>query len=138
MLVHFTLFDVGVRAALLHIAVTMCLFGSIYYMMPRLSSCEWLSSSLISFHFLGAAYGSCMAAGMLLLSGAASGDAILEGGSSFTQVMEIGSSYYWGHSVSFILVLAGYAAFALHFLLMALRIGQPAGEPTLLRGGNAH
>ena len=138
LLVHFTLFDVGVRAALLHIAVTMCLFGAIYYMMPRLSSCEWLSSSLISFHFLGAAYGSCMAAGMLLLSGAASGDAILEGGSSFTQVMEIGSSYYWGHSVSFILVLAGYAAFALHFLLMALRIGQPAGEPTLLRGGNAH
>jgi cytochrome c oxidase cbb3-type subunit 1 len=136
--VHFTLFDAGLRALLLHVSVTMVLFGAIYYMMPRLSDCEWLSSSLISFHFLGAAYGSCMAVVMLLLSGFAVGEAISEGSTSFAQVMEVGASYFWGHSVSFFLVMAGYAAFALHFLLMALRIGQPAGEPTLLRGGSEH
>jgi cytochrome c oxidase cbb3-type subunit 1 len=116
----------------------MILFGAIYYMMPRLSECEWLSSSLISFHFLGAAYGSSMAVGMLLLSGIAAGEAISEGASSFQQVMEVGSSYFWGHSISFVFVLAAHAAFGLHFLLMALKIGQPAGEPTLLRAGSEH
>jgi cytochrome c oxidase cbb3-type subunit 1 len=79
-----------------------------------------------------------MAVVMLLLSGFAVGEAISEGSTSFAQVMEVGASYFWGHSVSFFLVMAGYAAFALHFLLMALRIGQPAGEPTLLRGGSEH
>ena len=137
-LVHFTLFSAGADSVLVHVGVTMCLLGAIYYIMPRLSSCEWLSSSLISFHFLGAAYGSCMAAVMLILNGVASGGAILDGSSSFSQVMEVGASYYWGHSVSFVLVFAGHVVFALHFLLMALKIGQPAGEPTLLRGGSGH
>ena len=135
---RFTLFDFGVHSLLIHVSVTMVLFGAIYYMMPRLSECEWLSSSLISFHFLGAAYGSSMAVGMLLLSGLAAGEAISEGASSFEQVMEVGSSYFWGNSISFLLVLAGHAAFGLHFLLMALKIGQPAGEPTLLRAGSEH
>jgi cytochrome c oxidase cbb3-type subunit 1 len=136
--VRFTLFDAGIHSLLIHVSVTMVLFGAIYYMMPRLSECEWLSSSLISFHFLGAAYGSSMAVGMLLLSGLAAGEAISEGASSFQQVMEVGSSYFWGNSISYVFVMAAHAAFGLHFLLMALKIGQPAGEPTLLRAGSEH
>lgn len=136
--VHFTLFDVGVRALLLRGSATMILFGAIYYIMPRLSGCEWLSSSLISLHFLGSAYGACMGAAMLLLSGLASGSALVDGESTFSQVIELGSSYFWGHTLSFVLLLGGYFLFALHFLLMAARIGQPAGEPTLLQAHNEH
>jgi cytochrome c oxidase cbb3-type subunit 1 len=130
--VRLTLFDVGMRALWMRGVASMVLFGAIYYIMPRLSGCEWLSSSMISFHFLASAYGALMGAAMLVLSGLASGSALSEGDSSFSQVIELGNSYYWGHTLSYALLLAGYFAFALHFLLMAVRIGQPAGEPTLL------
>lgn len=136
--VHFTLFETGLRALLLRGAASMVLFGAIYYIMPRLSGCEWLSSSLISLHFLGAAYGACMGAAMMILSGLASGSALNDADSNFSQVLELGNSYYWGHTLSYVLLLGGYAVFALHFLLMAVRIGQPAGEATLLNSHNEH
>jgi len=117
---------------------TMVLFGAIYDIMPRLSGCEWLSSSLVSFHFLGSAYGSSLGSATLIVSGLAAGSALGDPESSFSQVLELASSYYWGRTLSYILLFAGYLAFALHFLLMAVRIGQPAGEATLLRTQNEH
>jgi cytochrome c oxidase cbb3-type subunit 1 len=79
-----------------------------------------------------------MGSAMLMLSGLASGSILNEADSTFTQVMESGSAYYWGNTISFWILLAAYAAFALHFLLVALRIGQPAGEPTLFRVKRGH
>ena len=136
--VQFTLFDSGVAALLLNGFVTMALFGAIYFIMPRISGCEWLSSTLISIHFLGAAYGTTMGSLMLVFSGLASGAALDAASTTFRQVLEVGSSYYWGRVISFILVGLGYAAFTLHFLLMALRVGQPGGEPTLFRDAHEH
>jgi cytochrome c oxidase cbb3-type subunit 1 len=137
-MVQFTLFDSGVAALLLNGFVTMALFGAIYFIMPRISGCEWLSSTLISIHFLGAAYGTVMGSLMLVFSGLASGAALDAPQTTFRQVLEVGSSYYWGRIISFILVGLGYAAFTLHFLLMALRVGQPGGEPTLFRDAHEH
>jgi cytochrome c oxidase cbb3-type subunit 1 len=136
--VRFTLFESGVQSLLLSGSVSMVLFGAIYFIMPRLSGCEWLSSTLISIHFMGSAYGSCMGGAMLLLSGLASGSILNESDSNFSQVIESGSAYYWGNTISFWILLIAYAAFALHFLLVALRIGQPAGEPTLFRVKRGH
>jgi cytochrome c oxidase cbb3-type subunit 1 len=136
--VRFTLFESGVQTLLLSGSVSMVLFGAIYFIMPRLSGCEWLSSTLISIHFMGSAYGSCMGGAMLLLSGLASGSVMNESDSTFSQVIETGSSYYWGNTLSFWILMVAYAAFALHFLLLALRIGQPAGEPTLFRVKRGH
>jgi cytochrome c oxidase cbb3-type subunit 1 len=116
----------------------MALFGAIYFIMPRISGCEWLSSTLISIHFLGAAYGTTMGSLMLVFSGLASGAVLDAASTTFRQVLEVGSSYYWGRVISFILVGLGYAAFTLHFLLMALRVGQPGGEPTLFRDAHEH
>jgi cytochrome c oxidase cbb3-type subunit 1 len=136
--VRFTLFETGVQSLLLSGSVSMVLFGAIYFIMPRLSGCEWLSSTLISIHFMGSAYGACMGGAMLMLSGLASGSILNEGDSTFSQVIESGSAYYWGNTISFWILLVAYAAFALHFLLVALRIGQPAGEPTVFRVKRGH
>lgn len=136
--VQFTLFEAGVNSLLIHGFVTMSLFGAIYYMMPRLSACEWLSSTLISVHFLGAAYGTGMGALSFLLSGIASGAGLDSPDLNFRQVLELGSAYYWARLISFILLTIGVAAFVLHFILMSLRIGQPAGEATLFRSAEEH
>jgi len=127
-----------VQTLLLSGAVSMILFGAIYFIMPRLSGCEWLSSTLISVHFMGGAYGACMGGFMLVLSGLASGSILNEADSTFSQVIETGSAYYWGNTISYGILWVAYAAFALHFLLVAVRIGQPAGEPTLFRVKRGH
>jgi cytochrome c oxidase cbb3-type subunit 1 len=75
---------------------------------------------------------------MLVLSGLASGSVLAESDSSFSQAIETGSSYYWGHTISYGILWIAYSFFALHFLLVALRIGQPAGEPTLFRVKRGH
>jgi cytochrome c oxidase cbb3-type subunit 1 len=136
--VRFTMFESGVQALLLGGGVSMILFGAIYFIMPRLSGCEWLSSTLVSVHFLGGAYGACMGGAMMLLSGLASGSILNEADSTFSQVIETGSAYYWGNTISYGILWVAYSAFALHFLLVALRIGQPAGEPTLFRVKRGH
>lgn len=136
--VRFTMFESGVQTLLLSGAVSMILFGAIYFIMPRLSGCEWLSSTLISVHFMGGAYGAGMGGFMLILSGLAAGSILNEGDSTFSQVIETGSAYYWGNTISYGILWVAYSAFALHFLLVALRIGQPAGEPTLFRVKRGH
>lgn len=75
---------------------------------------------------------------MMVLSGLASGSILNEADSTFSQVIETGSAYYWGNTISYGILSVAYLAFALHFLLVALRIGQPAGEPTLFRVKRGH
>ena len=130
-IVHFTLFQVGLQDVLLYSFLSMVLFGSIYYITPRLMGCEWLSSSLIKVHFLGAAYGGGLAIASLLLSGIASGTRALDPDAQFSQVIYNLSAYLPGRTMGLIVTTIGHTAFGLHFLLMLLRIGQPAGEPTL-------
>lgn len=136
--VHFTLYPVGVNALLLQGFVGMIVFGAIYFIMPRLSGCEWISSSLIKVHFLFAAYGAAMAGAMLILSGIFAGVDLADSSTSFAQSMQSGSFFYCGRTISSALLLLAYAAFSLHFLLMVFRIGQPEGEATLLKGSNGH
>jgi cytochrome c oxidase cbb3-type subunit 1 len=136
--VQFTLFEAGVHTLLVNGFVSMALFGAIYYIMPRLSACEWLSSTLISAHFLGVAYGTGMGSVSLLLSGTASGAGLDSPDLNFRQVLELGAAYYWARVLSYLLLVGGFSAFALNFLLISLRIGQPAGEPTLFRVSEEH
>jgi cytochrome c oxidase cbb3-type subunit 1 len=107
------------------------MFGAIYYITPRLVGCEWLSSSKISIHFWGSAYGGSFLAALLIFAGVAQGSVLSEPGSTFAQVIQLTGGYFPGISFVWFLVAIGHGIFALHFLLMLLRIGQPGGAPTL-------
>jgi cytochrome c oxidase cbb3-type subunit 1 len=130
-LVHFTPFFTGLQHLMLYGFFSMVIFGATYYILPRLVGCEWLSSSLITFHFYGAAYGGSMVTVMLLLSGLAMGGTLSEPGTTYAQVIDSASFYIAGRTVAWTLVGIGHLIFALHFALMLLRIGQPGGQPTL-------
>ena len=54
---QFTNFSAANSQLMIYGFFSMVMFGSIYYVVPRLVGCEWLSSRMISIHFLGAAYG---------------------------------------------------------------------------------
>jgi cytochrome c oxidase cbb3-type subunit 1 len=136
--VHFTPWVQGQQELLLYGFFSMVIFGAIYYITPRLVGCEWLSSTLIKLHFWGAAYGGGMFIFMLLLTGISMGGALRNPEGLFTQVIGSGLEFISGRMIAFFLVTIGHGLFALHFLLMLLRIGQPGGEPTLFPTHDEH
>ena len=132
-IVHFTQFQNGLTQLMIYSFFSMVIFGAIYYILPRLVGCEWLSSSMISIHFWGAAYGGGLLAMSLLFSGLATGYTLAEPDSAarYIQILETSSPYLVGAIFGWVLIALGHLVFGLHFLLMLLRIGQPGGEPTL-------
>ena len=130
-IVHFTLFQAAYSELVLYSFFSMVMFGAIYYITPRLVGCEWLSSSLIKIHFLGAAYGGGTAIASLFAAGIASGAGLADPEDTFSQVVQYVQFYLPGRVIGLALVTFGHTAFGLHFLLMLLRIGQPAGQATL-------
>lgn len=132
-LVHFTQFSNGQTQLVVYCFFSMVIFGAIYYILPRLVGCEWLSSSMISLHFWASAYGGGLLALSLLVGGLLTGSALSspESESNFVQVMDISTLLLLGRIGGWLMMGAGHLIFGLHFLLMLLRIGQPGGEPTL-------
>jgi cytochrome c oxidase cbb3-type subunit 1 len=135
---HFTPWLEGQQQLLLYGFFSMVIFGAIYYITPRLVGCEWLSSSMIKLHFLGASYGGGMVIVMLLLTGISMGGRMADPESLFPQVIGSSLEYLAGRIIAIFLMTLGHAVFALHFLLMLLRIGQPGGEPTLFPTHDEH
>jgi cytochrome c oxidase cbb3-type subunit 1 len=130
-ILHFTQFQNAQFHLVTYVFYSMVIFGAIYYILPRLVGCEWLSSSMISLHFWGAAYGGGLLVFVLILSGLSSGSALNDPDASFLQSVQIASFYLPGRILALLMIAAGHLVFGLHFLLMLLRIGQPGGEPTL-------
>ena len=128
---HFTFFQSAQTHLLLYAFFSMVMFGAIYYILPRLVGCEWLSSSMISLHFWGSAYGGGMLIVMLGVGGIASGAALADPEAIFSQIITEGAVYYVAGSIAWGMIAIAHLIFAFHFLLMLLRIGQPGGEPTL-------
>jgi cytochrome c oxidase cbb3-type subunit I len=128
---HFTLFSAGVNDILLYSFFSMVMFASIYYITPRLVGCEWLSTTLIKTHFLGSAYGAGLAAAVFIFAGIASGGRAVDPDAQTSQLLYNTFAYLPGRVFALVMVTIGHTAFGLHFLLMLLRIGQPAGQATL-------
>ena len=137
-LLHFTQFGSGQYHLLTYSFFSMVMFGAVYYITPRLVGCEWLSSTLIKFHFWGSAYGGSLLAALLLLSGVSTGVALGDPEATFRQAAQIGQSYYFGQSLAYSILGLGHWIFSLHFLLMLLRIGQPGTQPTRFTKPGAH
>jgi len=130
-IVHFTQFQNGQMQLVIYSFFSMVIFGAIYYILPRMVGCEWLSSSMISLHFWGAAYGGGLLAVTLLISGLMTGTDLADPAVSFKQAMETSTLLMPGRIAAWLMIGAGHLIFGVHFLLMLLRIGQPGGDPTL-------
>jgi cytochrome c oxidase cbb3-type subunit 1 len=118
---------------LLYAFFSMTMFGAMYYIVPRLVGCEWLSASFIRMHFWGAGYGIGFMVLMLIIGG------LVQGGSwndtvSFPQsvgIIGVIRPFLIGKSIAWLLLIVAHLLFCMHFLAMLLRLGQPSGEPTL-------
>ena len=133
---HFTAWTAGQLHLVTMGFFSMVMFGAIYYITPRLTGCEWLSRTFIKLHFFGTAYGAGTIIGMFLFGGLATGFVLNEPTADkmgFYNVSGIANAYMPVKTyIGYVLFGVSQIIFAFHFLLMRLRIGQPAGEPTLL------
>ncbi|MEY5015244.1 MAG: hypothetical protein RIS92_1602 [Verrucomicrobiota bacterium] len=136
--VQLTLAQFGVDLLQYLLGGGLVAWGSVYYLFPRVCGCEWLSSSLISWHLRGALYGGGVAFLCLLVSGVASGSTLNEALAPFSESVAMGKSYYWGVVIGVVLMIFGYLSALLNAGFLAIRIGQPAGEATLLPDASNH
>lgn len=133
---HFTDYTIGHSHLGLYAFFTMMMFGSMYYIVPRLVGAEWRSAALIKIHFWSCAYGIIFMVLVLTVGGFIQGLGLRNVNISFKDIVENTLIYKIARSGSGILLTLGHVVFAFHFLLMLLRLGRSGGGPTLLKPAN--
>src|SRR3954467_7871342 len=134
--VHFTEAGVAYSHLGLYAFYSMIMFGSMYYIVPRLVGREWRYASLIKIHFWASVYGIGLMTLMLLAGGMVQGLNMDNPTLSFTESTQSVLPYLRGRSLSGILMTVAHFVFAYHFLLMLLGLGRTASVPTFLNPVN--
>lgn len=143
---HFTHFTVGHAHHGMYAFFTMVMFGSIYYIMPRIMLKEWPSAKLISLHFWATAIGITIYVVGLSIGGILQGIAtnMTHGpeasiipylsSAEVKGIIEITLPYLKVRSYSGVLITIGHIAFAVNFVWMLVQ-ARPSGAttPTLFR-----
>lgn len=111
---------------------TMVMFGSMYYIVPRLVGREWRYASLIKLHFWSSAYGVGLMVLMLFVGGAVQGRDMNNTALSFTESTQSILAYLRGRSLSGMLLTVAHFVFAFHFGMMLFGLGRTASMPTFL------
>jgi cytochrome c oxidase cbb3-type subunit I len=127
----FSFASVGQSHLVLYSFVSMSLFGAMYFIIPRLVGCEWFSPTMIRIHFWGSAYGMGLIVFILIVSGLMQGGAWADPNQTVSTASLSSEFGLVGASVAWLLLIPAHFVFAMHFLMMVLRLGRPGGEPTL-------
>lgn len=138
---HFTHFTVGHAHHGMYAFFSMVMFGSIYYIMPRILLKEWPSSFLISVHFWGSALGITVYVVALSIGGLIQGLMLnnimldAEGNPyAFLKIVEATTPYLFSRSIGGVLMTIGHAAFAINITWMLFKSRKATDTaPTLFK-----
>ncbi|MBW8780396.1 MAG: cbb3-type cytochrome c oxidase subunit I [Verrucomicrobia bacterium] len=144
---HFTHYTVGHSHIGMYAFFTMVMFGSIYYIMPRILLKEWPSATLISVHFWATAVGVIIYVVGLSIGGVLEGLLMntpvlahklglqpTDDPVPFLDIVRRTIPYLVSRSVAGVLMTVGHIAFAINFAWIIIRSTQPAASaPTLFR-----
>jgi cytochrome c oxidase cbb3-type subunit I len=120
---------------------SMCAFGAIYYIVPRLAGCEWLSVRLINNHFWFSVYGIGAIVVTSLIAGLQQGAALNDPASwntDFYNVVMGSRGFVAARAVAWALILWSNIWFLIHLLLMVAGLGRRSSAPTLLGHDEDH
>ena len=131
---HFTHYTVGHSHWGMYAFFTMVMFGSMYYIMPRLLLKEWPSATLISAHFWCTAVGVMAYVVALSVGGVKQGLEMNNPDIPFMDVVRNTLPYLFSRSAAGILITIGHIAFAVNFTWMLLKPRESnVTAPTLFR-----
>lgn len=117
---HFTHFTVGHAHHGVYAFYTMVMFGSIYFMMPRLMHREWPSATLIRIHFWGSALGIGIMIVGLHVGGWIQGIEMNNPEIPFMDVVKNTIPWLFSRSISGCLMAIGHLAFFVNFFWFLL------------------
>jgi cytochrome c oxidase cbb3-type subunit 1 len=111
---------------------TMIMFGSMYYIVPRLVGREWRYATLIKLHFWASAYGIGLMSLMLLVGGLSQGASQNDPSLPFIESVSSALPYLRGQTLAALLLTVSHFIFAYHFGLMLFGLGRTSTVPTFL------
>lgn len=126
---HFTHYTVGHAHLGLYAFVTMILFGSIYYIMPRIVNWEWPYPWMIKLHFWFVAIGITLYVFSTEIGGIIQGLYMNDPSRPFMDSVEVTMPYLIARTVSGFLILFGHIFFIVVFYLMLTRKGGTRETP---------
>lgn len=129
---HFTHYTVAHAHLGLYGFFTMVMFGSIYFIMPRVMNWEWPYPKLISLHFWLVLVGFGVYFIWLTIGGWFQGLAMLDENTTFMQSVALTLPYLEARSIGGALMTLGHLVFAAHFFAMGWKFGPKRLGATLL------
>lgn len=117
---HFTHFTVGHAHHGVYAFFTMIMFGSIYFIMPRLIRRNWPSAGLISIHFWSCALGITGYVVALSIGGWIQGLEMNNAEIPFMTVVRNTVPWLTARTIFGILITVGHSAFFIHFVWILL------------------
>jgi cytochrome c oxidase cbb3-type subunit 1 len=135
-LVHFTQYKVAHAHLGVYGFFSMIMFGSIYFVMPRVLEREWPYPKLIAWHFWLVAIGFAIYFVFLTIGGVLQGVAMLDAARPFMDSVSVLTPYLLARTFGGLLMTAGHFLFAYHFFAMVLERG-PLRSGRAVIGGAA-
>jgi cytochrome c oxidase cbb3-type subunit 1 len=120
---HFTHYTVAHAHLGLYGFFSMVMFGSIYFIMPRVMNWEWPYPKLISLHFWLVLLGFAIYFIWLSIGGWLQGLAMLDEKTPFMQSVALTIPYLKARSIGGGLMTLGHLVFAAHFFAMGWKFG---------------
>jgi len=114
---HFTHYTIGHAHLGLYGFVTMMLFGTMYYAVPRLTGREWASATAARLHFWTCALGVVLYVGALSIGGWIQGMMLNDAETPFMKIVETTIPYLQARSVAGGLMTTGHVIFLGLFIM---------------------
>ncbi len=111
---HFTQWTVGHAHVGVYAFATLILFGSIYYILPRVLRREWPSARLISWHFWLVLLGIALYVTALTVAGVFQGLYLMDPAVPFRASVDVTLAGLQARSVAAVMLTAGHVVFAWH------------------------
>jgi cytochrome c oxidase cbb3-type subunit I len=128
---HFTHHTIAHAHLGMYAFFTMVAFGSMYYIVPRLTLREWPSARLIYLHFWTAALGIMLYVIPLLVGGVLQGLAMNNPDIPFLKTVELTKPFLVNRSAAGLIITVGHVAFVANFIWILVRHFGPYREPSL-------
>ncbi len=132
---HFTHYTVAHAHMGLYGFLSFVLFGSVYFIMPRLFNWEWPHSWAIGLHFWLVFIGWGIYFWPLTIGGWLQGLAMLDATRPFMESVAVTQPYLIARSVGGTAMTLGHLVFVSHFMLMVLRRGPRREGATAMLAG---
>jgi cytochrome c oxidase cbb3-type subunit I len=135
-LTQFSLSGYGFEILALYGFFSFVMFGAVYFIVPRVTRREWLSSRLIKMHFFLSLYGVITVALVALFGGLQQGMAQEDHTQPWVNAATHAYPYALATTIAWGFILFSNIFFFLHLALMWLRLGRRSSHPTLLADGH--